>query len=318
MYYVGIDIGGMTIKAGLVDENGRILAKKSCATKPERHYSCLVADMYNLLASLAQEQGIDFDKIKAIGIGCPGTVNTKKGIITYSGNLNFINVDIIKEFKKHTDLAVCVGNDANCAALGEVMFGGGKGTKNAILITLGTGVGTGFVVDGKILEGVDGAGAEGGHICIKMDGQQCTCGEKGCWEAYASATALMRITKEAMKNNPHSLMHKIVSEHGEVSGRTAFLAYKTGDKAGQEVVNEYVKNIAWGLVNLVNIFRPEIIMIGGGVSHEGEYFIKMIEKVVVKHAFGGKYNKVCPIVAAALGNDAGIVGAAALAMQEFN
>jgi glucokinase len=315
MYYIGIDIGGMTIKAGLVNENGAIIAKKSCETNPERHYSHLVADMYSLCLSLVSKEGIDIGEVKGIGMGCPGTVNSEKGIITYAANLNFININIIKEFSKHTNIPVYVGNDANCAALGEVKFGRGKGLKDAILITLGTGVGSGFVLDGKIFEGKDGAGAEGGHICLKLNGEKCTCGEKGCWEAYASATALIRITKKAMAKYPDSVMHQIANEQDKVSGRTAFLAYHKGDKAGEKVVREYVRNVAWGIITLINIFRPEIFMIGGGVSHEGEYFIKMVERLVRRHAFGGKYNKVCPIVAASLGNDAGIVGAAAIAMK---
>lgn len=315
MYYVGIDIGGMTIKAGLVNEKGEILAKKSCDTNPERENSELIADMYALCVDLAQNYGIEIGEIKGIGMGSPGTVNSKKGVITYAANLNFKNVNIIKEFSKYTKIPVYVNNDANCAAYGEAKFGIGLGAKNAIFITLGTGVGTGFIVDGKILEGKDGAGAEGGHICIKMAGEKCTCGEKGCWEAYASATALIRITNKAMGKSPDSLMHKIASEHGKVSGKTAFLAYKQGDKAATRVVKQYVKNVSAGLITLVNIFRPDIIMIGGGVSHEGEYFIKMIERPVRRNAFGGKHNKVCPIVSASLGNDAGIVGAAALSMK---
>lgn len=314
MYYIGIDIGGTTIKAGLVNAKGEILAKAKCDTLPERHYSELVKDMYMLCEKLAENY--DLDKVKGIGMGCPGSVNGKKGIITYSGNLHFNNVNIIKEFQKYTKIPSFVNNDANCAALGEALFGQGKGAENAILITLGTGVGTGFIVNGKILEGKDGAGAEGGHICIKMSGEKCTCGEKGCWEAYASATGLIRLTKQEMERNPDSLMHKAAKENGgEIDGRTAFTAYKEGDKAAEKVVKKYVRYISTGLIILVNIFRPDIIMIGGGVSHEGDYFIKMIERTVRRHSFGGSRNKVCPIVRASLGNDAGIVGAAAIAMK---
>ncbi len=315
MYYVGIDIGGMTIKAGLVNEKGEILAKTSCETRPERHYSLLVKDMYNMCGQLANEAKISLGDIKGIGMGSPGTVNSDKGVISYAANLNFKNVNIIKEFSTHTKIPCYVNNDANCAALGEAKFGVGKGAQNAILITLGTGVGTGFIVDGKILEGRGGAGAEGGHICIRMGGEKCTCGERGCWEAYASATALIRMTEKAMAKDPLSLMHKLAAENGRVSGRTAFMAYHAGDKSGEKVVMQYVKNVAAGVITLVNIFRPDIFMIGGGVSHEGDYFIKMIEKRVRRHAFGGRINKVCPIVKASLGNDAGIVGAAALCME---
>jgi glucokinase len=314
MYYIGIDVGGMSIKAGLIDENGKILAKATCETCPQRDYSKLILDMYTLCVSLAKENKIEMSDISGIGIGSPGSINSAKGVVTHAGNLPFDNVNIVKEFKKFTDIPTYLGNDANCAALGEARFGSGKGAQNAIMITLGTGIGTGFIVDGKILEGKNGAGAEGGHICIKMGGERCTCGERGCWEAYASATALLRITNKAMANAPDSVMNKIAQRNGKVCGTTAFEAYKMGDNAGTKVVKEYIKNISCGLISLVNIFRPDIIMLGGGVSNEGEYFIKMVEKQVRRHSFGGSKNKVCPIVSASLGNDAGIIGAAAIAM----
>lgn len=313
-YYIGVDIGGMSIKAGLVDEKGRITVKNSCKTKPERHYSEVIKDMYNLCCQVAENGGTTLENIVGIGIGVPGTVNSQKGVVTYSGNLNFKKVNVLKEFKKYCNVPVFIGNDANCAALGETLFGSGGGLKNSILVTLGTGVGTGFILDGKILEGNNGEGAEGGHFRIKINGEKCTCGERGCWEAYASATALMRQTKAALLKYPDSVMHEIVKDMGKVSGRTAFLAYNRGDKAGAKVVKQYVNYVACGIITLVNIFRPDIIMIGGGVSHEGDYFIKMVEKIVRRHSFGGSNNTVPPVVRASLGNDAGIIGAAALAM----
>lgn len=313
-YFIGVDIGGMSIKAGLVDEKGRIVFKNTCKTLPERHYSEVIKDMYNLCCQVAESGGTTLENIVGIGIGVPGTVNSQKGVVTYSGNLNFKKVNVIKEFKKHCNVPVFIGNDANCAALGETLFGSGGGLKNSILVTLGTGVGTGFILDGKILEGNNGEGAEGGHFRIKINGEKCTCGERGCWEAYASATALMRQTKAALLKYPDSVMHEIVKDMGKVSGRTAFLAYNRGDKAGAKVVKQYVNYVACGIITLVNIFRPDIIMIGGGVSHEGDYFIKMVEKIVRRHSFGGSNNTVPPVVKASLGNDAGIIGAAALAM----
>lgn len=313
-YYLGVDVGGMSIKAGLVDEKGKILYKDSCRTLPERHYSEVIKDMYLLCERVARGGGVGIDGISGAGIGVPGTVNSALGLVTYSGNLNFEKVYILREFAKHCSLPVFVGNDANCAALGETRFGSGGGRKNAILVTLGTGVGTGFIVDDRIYEGNNGEGAEGGHICIKIKGEKCTCGERGCWEAYASATALMRQTARAIERHPDSKMSDYVREMGKVSGRTAFLAYRDGDRAAKRVVKNYVGYVACGIINLVNIFRPEIVMIGGGVSHEGEYFVKMVEDVVKVHSFGGSNNTVPPVVLASLGNDAGIIGAAALAM----
>lgn len=313
-YFLGADIGGMSIKAGLVDENGKILFKDTCRTLPERHYSEVVTDLFELCRRTAEGAGVAPGDVAGVGIGVPGTVNSRSGIVTYSGNLNFKRVELLAEFAKHTSLPAFVGNDANCAALGETRFGSGGGRKNSILVTLGTGVGTGFIVNDKIYEGNNGEGAEGGHICIRINGEKCTCGEKGCWEAYASASALIRQTERALAKHPESAMHGVVREMGKVSGRTAFAAYKDGDRAAERVVKNYVKYVACGIINLVNIFRPEIVMVGGGVSHEGDYFIKMVEKIVSVHAFGGKYNTVPPIVRASLGNDAGIIGAAALAM----
>lgn len=314
-FFVGVDIGGMSIKVGVVDESGRIIAKDSCETRPERHYSEVILDMSQLIRKVVCDSGVDFDSVAGVGIGIPGTVNSKTGTVSYSGNLNFKNVNVLKELKKTCSLPSFIGNDANCAALGEAKYGSGGGKDNAILVTLGTGVGTGFIVDGKILEGNKGEGAEGGHICIKIGGEKCTCGERGCWEAYASASALIRQTTKAIEKNPDSLMNEIVKDMGKVSGRTAFLAMNAGDKTGTRVVKSYVKYVAQGIINLVNIFRPDVIMVGGGVSHEGDYFIKMIERVVRRHSFGGKNNTVPPVVRASLGNDAGIIGAAALAMK---
>ncbi len=313
-YFIGLDVGGMSMKAGLVDENGKIICKDTCVTAPERPYAEVVKDMYELCRKTAEKGGVDFESVAGVGIGIPGTVNSEKGVVTYSGNLNFVKVGVLKEFAKYTRVKTFIGNDANCAALGEARFGSGGGKKNAILVTLGTGVGTGFILNDRILEGNDGAGAEGGHICIRINGEKCTCGERGCWEAYASATALIRQTERALEKYPDSIMHDIVKEMGKVSGRTAFLAYNKGDKAGAKVVKDYVKYVACGIINLVNVFRPDVIMIGGGVSHEGDYFVKMVEKIVRRHSFGGSNNKVPPVVRASLGNDAGIIGAAALAM----
>lgn len=314
-YYIGVDIGGMSIKAGVVDENGRILVKKSCVTRADESYEVIVKDIYELCVSVTEAAGLKKEDVCAVGMGSPGTVNSEKGIISFSGNLNFRNVNIVKEFRKHWDIKTTVNNDANCAALGEARFGGEKFEKDAIFITLGTGIGTGFIIDGKIFEGNRGEGAEGGHICIKMGGEKCTCGERGCWEAYASATALLRQTERAMAKYPDSLMNKLAAEKGGVDGTVPFEAYKAGDKAAEKVVKTYVKYVATGLVTLINIFRPKLIAIGGGVSNAGDWFIKMIERATKKHVFGGKVNKMPKIVKASLGNDAGIVGAAAPVMD---
>lgn len=313
-YYLGVDVGGMTIKAGMVDENGNILCKDACETKPERENALVIKDMYLLCERVAEKCNLSLSDVEGIGIGIPGTVNSGKGVVTYSGNLNFKKVNVLKQFSSYCDRPVYLGNDANCAALGETNFGSGKGKKNSILVTLGTGIGTGFILDGKIFEGNRGEGAEGGHICIRIGGEKCTCGERGCWEAYASATALIRQTEKNIEKYPDSVMKKLADGFGEVNGRVAFEGYKTGDKAAIKTVKQYVKYVSTGIVTLVNIFRPDVIMIGGGVSNAGDYFVSLVEKEVKRHAFGGKNNVVPPVKRAVLGNDAGIIGAACLAM----
>lgn len=313
-YYLGVDIGGMTVKAGLVDENGNILYKDSCETKPEREYSEVIKDIFLLCERVVEKNNLTFEKIEGVGMGIPGTVNSEKGVVTYSGNLYFKNVNVLKEFKKYCKVPVFLGNDANCAALGETLFGSGQGHKNSILVTLGTGIGTGFILDGKIFEGNRGEGAEGGHICIRTGGIKCTCGERGCWEAYASATALMRETALYIKKYPDTVMKTLAESYGEINGQVAFEGCGQGDKAAEKVIKNYVKNVATGIISLVNIFRPDVVMIGGGVSNAGDEFVSMVEKIVKRHSFGGKHNKVPPIKRATLGNDAGIIGAACLAM----
>ena len=313
-FYIGIDIGGMSIKAGIVNEEGRILKKSTCTTRSNESYEVIVKDIVDLCDDVLNGYKLKRSDIKGVGIGCPGTVDSGKGIITFAANLNFKNVDIITEFKKHWDVKCAVNNDANCAAFGETKFGKDKGITDALFVTLGTGIGTGFIINGKIFEGENGAGAEGGHICINMNGKKCSCGEKGCWEAYASATALLAQTEAAIARHPESLMNKLVSEQG-LSGKVPFEAYKEGDKTAKRVVKQYVKYIAVGIVNFINVFRPQVVIVGGGVSNAGEYFIKMIEDEVKLHVFGGSVNKTPHIIKAVLGNDAGIIGAAAAIME---
>ena len=190
MYYIGIDVGGMSIKAGIVDETGKLYIKDSVPTLPERHYSEIVADMAALCKKIAADLGIAIGEIVGVGMGIPGTINSKAGVITYSNNINFEKVPVVKEFQKYINCPVYINNDANVAALGEAKFGSGKGSRDVVFVTLGTGVGTGIITEGILLEGKMGAGAEGGHIALKMGGELCSCGKRGCWEAYASASGI--------------------------------------------------------------------------------------------------------------------------------
>ena len=317
MYLIGIDVGGMSIKGGVVTQKGEIIFKTAIPTteKYTADYS-ISEDIRKVIDLVIEGAKISIKDVRGIGIGQPGSIDSKKGLIRYSNNIALERVPVVDELKKYYDLPIYINNDANCAALGEVVFGAGKGYKDVIFVTLGTGVGTGFVMDGKLFEGRECAGAEGGHMVINMskDAPLCNCGARGCWETYASATALIRQTKEAMDKNPDSLMHKLAKEEGQVSGKTSFMAAKQGDKAGQEEVDKYISYISCGVVNLVNIFCPEAILIGGGISNEKEYLTNPIQKAVNEGRFGAKFNPTVDVKTASLKNDAGILGAAALVL----
>lgn len=306
--YIGIDLGGTNIAAGVVDDNGKILSQGSTPTISSRHYSEIVKDMAELCKKITAEAGLKIEDIKAIGIGSPGTVDNKNGVVVYANNLKMDHAPIAEELRKYIDLPINIENDANAAAYGEYVINGG-GADNFVFITLGTGVGGGVVINKKLYRGFNGSGAELGHVTLVHKGEQCSCGNKGCWEAYASVTALIRQTKESMEENPDSLMHEISQKEGKVSGRTAFDAAKKGDSAAQTVVDNYIKYVADGITGMINIFQPERLVIGGGISKEGDYLLKPIIEYVRKYDYN-KYMKKTEISIATLFNDAGIIGAA--------
>ena len=243
MYYIGIDLGGTNIAAGIVSEDGKILIQDSVPTKSERPAEEIVKDMAELAIKVTEEAGFKKEDINAVGIGCPGTIDSKNGVVVYSNNIKMDNAKVAEEFQKIWDIPVNLENDANAAAYGEYIATGAS-ADTFVFITLGTGVGGGVVLNGKIFTGFNSAGAELGHMVIDYKGKPCTCGRKGCWEAYASVTALISQTKEAIEKNPDSLMAKIAEEKGEVNGRTAFEAAKQGDKAGLAVVEQYREYVA--------------------------------------------------------------------------
>lgn len=311
MKYVGIDIGGMTIKGGIVDEKGNIVARKSVVTSPSKEDYLIVQDIANLIEDLI---GNCKDEIVGIGIGCPGSIYDEKGIVRYSCNINFRNTPMVRMIAEKTQTNnVKLSNDANCAALGETFFGAGKGAKNAIMVTLGTGVGMGIIADGKLITGNRSAGAEGGHIQINIGGAICGCGKKGCYEAYASATALMNQIQAACEKHPDSLLAKRVEEDGN-DCKIVFDCAKEDDKVAIAVIRRYIKYVGIGLVNFANIFAPEVIIIGGGISNQGDNIISSLQRYVSRHKYSIEYKPKVKVVAATLKNDAGIVGAAALCM----
>ncbi len=306
--YIGIDLGGTNIAGGIADENGKILLSDSVPTKKERPTEQIMEDIAGLVNRLIERAGMDSADVSGIGVGCPGMVDSKNGIVTYCVNVPMKNVKLGEYIEKRTHIPVKLENDANAAALGEYRVNG-KGAKSYILITLGTGIGAGAVLDGRIYGGFNGAGMEAGHMTLVHKGIKCSCGKLGCWEKYGSVTALVEQTKRAMEKHPESLMHAAAKRYGKVSGRTAFEAAKKGDAAAAEVVGQYAKYVADGVTSLINLFQPEILAIGGGISKEGDYLLKPIVEFVRKN----EYNRFPPktkIEIASLTNDAGIIGAA--------
>lgn len=314
MYTIGIDLGGTNIVASVVDDDYNIIGTSKTPTNAPRSADEIFDDIADVCEEAVKAAGLTMEDIDSVGMGTPGTVN-QDGIIEFANNLAFNNVPartmLAKRINKPEE-KVFIENDANCAALGEAYAGCGNGAKDFVAVTLGTGVGSGVIIGGKIVNGVNYAGGECGHMVIVVDGEQCSCGRKGCWEAYASATALIRQTKKAMEEYPDSLMHKLAKEEGKVSGRTAFDAMRLGDIAGIKVVDDYIKYVACGLINIVNALQPEIICIGGGICNEGETLMKPLRRFVQSERYSIHSKIQTKIVKAELGNDAGVIGAALL------
>ena len=314
MYTIGIDLGGTNIVASVVDDDYNIIGTSKTPTNSPRSADEIFDDIADVCEEAVKTAGLTMEDIDSVGMGTPGTVN-QDGIIEFANNLAFNNVPartmLAKRINKPEE-KVFIENDANCAALGEAYAGCGNGAKDFVAVTLGTGVGSGVIIGGKIVNGVNYAGGECGHMVIVVDGEQCSCGRKGCWEAYASATALIRQTKKAMEEYPDSLMHKLAKEEGKVSGRTAFDAMRLGDIAGIKVVDDYIKYVACGLINIVNALQPEINCIGGGICNEGETLMKPLRRFVQSERYSIHSKIQTKIVKAELGNDAGVIGAALL------
>ena len=315
MYYIGVDLGGTNIAIGIVNEEFEIVKKGSTPTKPERGNDPIIEDMAALAKKLIAELGITMDDIAYAGVATPGTANSDTGVVEYANNINFLRYPLADKLSALLDgKPVYIENDANAAAKAEAMAGVAQGAQYSVMITLGTGLGGGIVIDNKVYSGFNYAGAELGHIVIEHGGRPCTCGRKGCWEAYSSATALINFTKEKMAETKDTLMWELC-ENGakKVSGRTAFKAAKAGDKAGQEVVDTYIDYLACGITNMVNIFQPEVLCIGGGVCGEGDYLLEPLKAIVDRDQYGSAaHDDKTQIKIAELGNDAGILGAALL------
>ena len=312
-YYIGIDLGGTFIKGGIVNENGEILLCDKTPTEVEKGDHGVADNIARLALDLLSRLGLTTSDVEGLGIGSPGMIDSAKGNVIYANNLGWENFMIGEELSSMLGgIPVKIGNDANVAALGEVKFGAARNYSSAIMITLGTGVGGGIVIDGKLVEGNLGAGAELGHTVIVHGGEQCSCGRRGCFEAYSSATALIRDTRRAMEAHLDSKMWEIGTLDA-VNGKTVF-DYAPVDAYAKEVLDSYIEHLACGLINYANIFRPEVILLGGGVCAQGDNLIKPLQAIMDKEIYAGDKGPRVPILIAELENSAGLLGAAALLM----
>lgn len=315
-YRIGIDLGGTNIAGGLVDEEFAIVAKASIPTVVNEGSEKIADDIIDLCKKLCSEFGLALNDVASIGIASPGIADHYTGVVEYSCNLPFRKFPIAQYIKDRTGVAnVFVENDANAAAWGEAVAGAAKGSSNSVMITLGTGVGGGIVIDNKIYSGFNCAGAELGHIVIEHNGRPCGCGRKGCWEAYSSATGLIKMTKEKIEECEKNGRETVMAKAPKVNGRTAFDAMRAGDEAGKEVVDMYLDYLACGLANIINIFQPEIITIGGGISNEGDSLVEALLPRVRSEQYGGSIVKLTELKIATLKNDAGIIGGAVLGLN---
>lgn len=317
MYNIGIDLGGTNIAAAVVDGEGKIVCKGSTPTRVEQGFQGIVKTMADLSRQLIEEAGLKPKDINSVGIGSPGTIDQEKGEIVHAYNLGFNHSPIREEFIKHLGLPVYIGNDANVAAYGEFVFGAGEGKyKDLVAVTLGTGLGAGIVLDGKLIPGSFNGGAELGHVVMVVDGEQCNCGRKGCWEKYSSATALINQSKAAAEKNPSSLLNALVdNDLSKMNAKVPFDAAAQGDLVAKDVIKNYIHYLAIGIGNIINTVQPEIIVIGGGVCAQGDNLLLPLIEEVKKEVFGGGDYLYTKIKIAKLGNDAGIIGAAELYRQ---
>ena len=320
MYYLGIDLGGTNIAVGVVDDSYKIIKKKSTPTMANRDGKLIIKDMAAVCKAVIEECGLTVDDIEYAGIATPGTANSDTGVVEYANNLPFVKFPIADLLKEYLGVKkVYIENDANAAAKAEAIAGAAKGAKYSVMITLGTGLGGGIVLDGKVYSGFNHAGAELGHIVIEKDGKQCTCGRKGCWETYSSATGLTNMTKEhilkAREEGRKTILEDLINgDLNNTNARVAFAAMKQGDEVGKEIVDKYISYLACGIANVINIFQPNVLSIGGGVCNEKDYLLVPLKKAVFSETYTKEGSEQCEIKIAEMGNDAGIVGAAVLGL----
>ena len=311
MIAIGIDIGGMSIKGAAVDSNGRVYETFSMPFIKGEPGEVTIRKLAEQVKEYIAAQHLE-GKIAGIGMGSPGTLDVEHGVVNYANNLGWNNLPVASLMQEVLPYPVRLTNDANAAAYGEAKFGAGKSYETVIMLTLGTGVGGGIIINGQLFEGNQGKGGELGHTVIVLDGEQCTCGRKGCLEAYASATALIRETKKAMLSNRRSLMWKICPEIELVGGKVVFEAAAQGDRDAVNVLNNYIKYLGEGILNYCNIFRPNVVVLSGGVANAGAQLFNPLNEYIKERNYGYPMTPEVKVVPAELGYDSGKIGAAAL------
>ena len=310
-YIIGIDIGGSYIKSGIVKYDGEIVASMKIPTPMSVGVGSMENVFKTIAARLTEQAGITKENTIGVGVGSAGAVDSSLGEVCFAANLTMERFPLASVAEEALGLPVKVANDANCACLGEWKFGSGKNFSDMILVTLGTGVGGGIIVDNKLLTGNRGAGGEIGHMLLCKGGRQCSCGRKGCFEAYVSGGALVSQTIEAMQKDRKTKLWKIMDESKMITPKLIFDMSRE-DKLAKKIVGDYIVNLAEGLVDLGNIFRPQAIIIGGGLSAQGDYLIAPVREYVNGHLFAKDTTPQVEILQAKLGNNAGVIGAASL------
>lgn len=316
-YYIGVDLGGMSAKCAML-RDGKLYDVSRYKTAKELSVEEIARNFVTLVLETVQKCGITMEDVAAVGIGSPGIIDSERGVVVSWTNYGWENVSLSELVESQLNKPVFLTNDANAAALGEYEYGAGKNYNSTVMLTIGTGIGSGIIFDGKIFEGNQGAGSEFGHEVIKFGGERCSCGRRGCFERYASASALIRQTQRAMIVHPESELWRICNGNTEnVNGKTAFDGMRLGDKTAKNVLSRYYQYLAAGITNVVNAFRPEAIILGGGISAERETITKPLQVIVNREKMGGNKTTPVQIVTATLGNDAGIYGAAEYARRRL-
>lgn len=311
-FYIGVEIGVRNIAIGIIDKNQKLVRKVSTPTDKDKSFEGVIKDIYELIEKAIDEEGLELKQIKSIGVGCPGITDNDKGIVLRNYSLNFENANIRHELQKYINVPVYVENDANCVAISEYLLGAAYGTSSSLTIKIGNGIGGGLIIDGSIYNGFNFGGTEFGHMVINQNGRQCTCGRKGCWEMYASASALIEETKKVTAENPDSIIMSLVNNDiNQINETTAYEAAKQGDIYAKKVFDDFIEVLAEGIANIVNILMPSVVIIAGPINKLGESLSKPLISLLSQKIYC-KGLKLPEFKMAETGGGAIILGAAML------